>query len=331
MTESLTGSNRAPSEGVLRSTGRMCQPEIVSDSEEYNNMALLPKNHLKTLTAVGSIQQGKFVCDSTSFHVGFIAKDAPKPEDRLYHMFLVTNRHVFEGRDSATFRVNTDDGKNKTFATPLKDGKGENRWLAHPDKDVDIALLSVNPDSMRKNGIEPVFIVEELFAYRKKFEEIGVAAGDDLYILGFPMGIAGEEQNHACVKAGIISRIDDEIIKSRRAVIIDSSIFPGNSGGPAIMRPTLTSIDGTKAVTKPYLLGVVSGYLPYIDNLFTHQTHPPTVVSTTRENSGLSFCVPIDFAKEIYTKWLEKQKPIEPPQKNIDAETVDETVKTSNS
>lgn len=297
-------------------------------------MALLPKNHLKALVAVGSIQQGKFVCDSTSFHVGFLTKDAQKPEDRLYHMFLVTNRHVFEGRDNATFRVNTNDGTYKTFDTPLRDDKGGAYWLAHPDKDVDIALLSVNPDLLKQHGIEPAFIPEELFAYRKDFEKIGVAVGDDLYVLGFPMGIAGEEQNYACAKAGIISRIDDETIegktiKGNKAIIIDSSVFPGNSGGPAIMRPTLTSIDGTKAVTRAFLLGVVSGYLPYIDNLYTHQTRPPTVVSTTRENSGLSFCVPIDFAKEIYIDWLENQKPIEPPQKNLDPEIIDGIVKAS--
>lgn len=292
-------------------------------------MALLNRHQIKSVVAVGTMRDGKFVCDSTSFHVGFLMRDDSKPENRLYHMFLLTNRHVFEGRDSATFRVNTDDGKYRTFETALKSQSGENLWLAHPDPGVDLAMLSVNPDLLSKNGIEPTFISEELFAYKKSFADFGVAVGDDLYVLGFPMSIAGEEQNHVCVKGGLISRIDEEIIKTSKAFMIDSSIFPGNSGGPVILRPTVMSIDGTKAVNKPYLLGIVSGYLTYSEQLYTHQTKPATVVSTTRENSGLSFCVPIDFAKEIYDSWLKKQKPMEVPQKNPDAQGSNGEVKTS--
>jgi hypothetical protein len=294
-------------------------------------MALLHKNQIKSVVAVGSMRQGQFVCDSTSFHIGFLMKDDPSPEKRLYHMFLATNRHVFEDRDTATFRINTDDGKHKTFETPLKDHNGESRWLAHSDPAVDLALLSVNPDIMKANGIEPLFITEELFAYANLLEGIGIAAGDDVYVLGFPMGLAGEEQNYVCVKGGVVSRIDSEIIRIRKAFIIDSSVFPGNSGGPVILRPATSALDGTKAVGKPYLLGVISGYLPFSDNLYTHQTRPPTIVSTTRENSGLSFCVPMDFAKEIYTAWLEKQKPIDEPQKNLDAAKIVDEVKTTTS
>ncbi len=292
-------------------------------------MALLHRNQIKCVVAVGSTKQGQFVCDSTSFHIGFLMKDDPKPERRLYHMFLATNRHVFEDRDTATFRINTDDGKHKIVETPLKHSSGESRWLAHPDPAVDLALLSANPDVMRANGIEPLFITEELFAYSGLLEDIGIAAGDAVYVLGFPMGLAGEEQNYVCVKGGLVSRVDSEIIKTRKAFIIDSSVFPGNSGGPVILQPTTSSLDGTKAVGKPYLLGVISGYLPYSDNLYTHQTKPPTIVSTTRENSGLSFCVPMDFAKEIYTAWLEKHKPIDEPQKNIDAAKISDEVKAA--
>jgi hypothetical protein len=292
-------------------------------------MALLNKSSIKSLVAVGSLRDGKFICDSTGFQIGFLTKDAVLPEDRLYTIFLVTNRHVFNGRERATFRVNTDDGKSKTFETPLRFPNGENRWLAHKDPAVDLALLSVNAASLKENGIQPAFISEEFFGHSKNFEEIGVAVGDDVYVLGFPMGIAGEDQNYACVKGGLISRLDSEIIQSKKAFIIDSSIFPGNSGGPVILRPTKIALEGTKAIEKCYLLGVVKGYLPYSENLYTHQTEPPTVVSTTRENSGLSFCVPMDFVKEIYSSWQETQKPIDEPQKSASPEDLKEEVRTS--
>lgn len=283
-------------------------------------MALLNENHLKSLIAVGSQKEGKFICDSTSFLIGFLVENSDDPAKRLYRTFLVTNRHVFDKRDKVWLRLNTNDGKIKTFEQNLHFANGDAQWLAHPDPDVDLALLSVSPSILKQNNIEPIFISEEIFAYLKNFKETGIAVGDEAFVAGFPMGIAGEEQNYPCVKAAMISRIDSEILKARKAFIVDSSIFPGNSGGPVILKPTITYLQGTKMVNQTYLLGVISAYLPYTDTLYTHQTTPPTAVSITRENSGLSLCVPMDFVKEIYDAWLEKQKPIEIPQKNPNPE-----------
>lgn len=291
-------------------------------------MALLNKHHLKSLVAVGTMKDAKFVCTSTSFLVGFLTNTEEDPTKRLYRTFLVTNRHVFEGKTKVHLRFDTDDGNIKIFEQNLFFENGDPQWLAHPDKAVDIALLVVSPSVLQQHNIQPFFITEELFGYASKFEEIGIAVGDDAYAIGFPMGIAGEEQNHPCVKAALISRIDKEILKVRKAFIVDSSIFPGNSGGPVILKPTIASLTDTKAVSQPYLLGVISGYLPYSDTLYTHQTNPPTPISTTRENSGLSFCVPIDYVKEIYDTWLANQKPVEDPQKNITPDDIKEEVKT---
>lgn len=293
-------------------------------------MALLNKNHLKSLVAVGTLsgEGGAFVCDSTSFLVGFLFKDSANPSERLYTTFLVTNRHVFNGRDIVHLRFNTNDEKLVIFEEALKFPDGQNKWLAHPDPQVDLALLSVSPNVLREHNVLPMFISEEMFASSPDFESIGIAVGDDVYAIGFPMGIAGEEQNYPYVKAGLISRIDKEIILKRKAFIIDSSIFPGNSGGPVILKPTVSFLSDTKAVHQPYLLGVISGYLPYSEKLYTHQTNPPTVVSQTREHSGLSFCVPMEFVKEIYNAWQEKQKPIEEPQKSETPDDIKEEVKT---
>ena len=279
-------------------------------------MALLNENDLKSLIAVGTNNDGKFICNATSFLVGFIVQNSDDPAKRLYQTFLVTNRHVFNKKEKVWLRLNTSDGNVKTFEQNLHFQNGETQWLAHPDTDVDLALLNVNPSVLKSNNIVPFFISEERFAYKKNFKDIGIAVGDETFIVGFPMGIAGEEQNYPCVKAGMISRIDTEILKTKKAFIVDSSIFPGNSGGPVILKPTLTSLQGTKAVSETHLLGVISAYLPYTDTLYSFQTTPPTAVSITRENSGLSFCVPMDFVKEVYDIWLSSKKTVNEPQKN---------------
>jgi hypothetical protein len=110
------------------------------------------------------------------------------------------------------------------------------------------------------------------------------------------MGIAGEEQNYVVARGGIIARLDKEIIEKNHYFLIDCMIYPGNSGSPVILKPELVSIEGTKAVNKAYLLGVVSGYIPYRDVAVSEQTHEPRIMFV--ENSGLATVVPMDFVKE---------------------------------
>ena len=284
-------------------------------------MALLNAIFLDTLVAIGATQRTKngrkkFVCHATGFLIGFIAKDSKDPEKKLYSIFLVTNKHVFSDKTSVSLRFNTKDGKTKIFHQGLRfPQNNELRWLAHRNKNVDLALLNVSPNILKQNSIKYAFLNEEIFAYSRNFKKIGIESGDSLYVLGFPMGISGEIQNYPCVKWGIISRADKEIIKNSKAFLIDSSIFPGNSGGPVIYRPTSLTLENATAVEKPFLLGVVCSYLTYEEQLFTHQTSPPTVVSLSRENSGLSFVVPMDFVRQIFKNWKKQKKKLEKAQK----------------
>ncbi|MEK7589056.1 MAG: serine protease [Patescibacteria group bacterium] len=293
-------------------------------------MALLNFLHLKTVVAIGaSNKKGKFICNATGFLIGFLAKNSKNPTKRAYYIFLLTNRHVFENQDGVHLRFNTSDGKSKVIPQALKFPNKELRWLAHPNKKVDFALLNVNPQALTENAIDYVFFNEESFAYQRSFEKIGIAVGDEVYILGFPMGFAGGAQNFPYAKSGIISRFDKELLRERKAFLVDSSIFPGNSGGPAILKPTNTALNNTKAVTTPLLLGAVSGYLPYEEKLWSHQTNPPTVVSLEREHSGLSFVVPMDFAKQIFNRWLKNKKRLEKAQEQKSEQPAPPEVKTA--
>lgn len=161
------------------------------------------------------------------------------------------------------------------------------------------------------SDIDYSFFPEKMFAYARNFDNIGISVGDDAFILGFPLGISGDIQNYACAKSGMLSRVDKEIIKKYKAFLVDSSVFPGNSGGPVVLKPTITSLNGSKHVERVYLLGVIQGYIPYEERLYTHQTTPPSVVSLSRENSGLSFVVPMDFVRQIFRRWLSEKKRLE--------------------
>ena len=108
------------------------------------------------------------------------------------------------------------------------------------------------------------------------------------------MGIAGDEQNYVIVRQGIVARIRDWYEGHFTFFLIDSSIFPGNSGGPVIAKPTIVSYGTTRP--DAMLIGMVSGYLPYRDVATSNQTGRPKLI--TEENSGLATIVPMDAIQE---------------------------------
>ncbi|HEY4473602.1 hypothetical protein A3C20_02110 [Candidatus Kaiserbacteria bacterium RIFCSPHIGHO2_02_FULL_55_25] len=293
-------------------------------------MALLNPLHLKSVVAIGALnKRKKFTCQATGFLVGFLAKNSKDPTKRAYYVFLVTNRHVFDGKDGAHLRFNLQNGKSEVVPQALKFPNNELRWLAHPNKKVDLALLNVNPQVLVQHGIDYIFFNEEMFAYQRDFGRLGISVGDDVFALGFPMGFAGITQNFPYAKTGIISRFDKELLRSNKAFLVDSSIFPGNSGGPVILRPTNTALANTKVVSSAYLLGAITGYLPYREELWTHQTNPPTVVSLEREHSGLSFVVPMDYVKQIFGRWIKAKKRLEKAQESNGGQPAAPDIKTS--
>lgn len=69
--------------------------------------------------------------------------------------------------------------------------------------------------------------------------------------------------------------------------------FPGNSGGPVIIKPEFTHIEGTKSQNESRLIGLVKSYIPYTDVAISPQTGRPRVVF--EENTGLTNVEPVDY------------------------------------
>ena len=118
--------------------------------------------------------------------------------------------------------------------------------------------------------------------------------GDEVYTLGFPLGLAGDERNDVIVRQGVVARIGDWYDGRSDSFLIDASVYPGNSGGPVIAKPTLFSYIETRPY--PKLIGMVSGYVPYQD--FARSDQTGELVSVSTENSGLARVVPMDKVHE---------------------------------
>jgi hypothetical protein len=132
-----------------------------------------------------------------------------------------------------------------------------------------------------------------------------VAAGDAVFVLGFPMNLAGAQRNYVIVREGIVARITEMLEGASNTFMIDSFVFPGNSGGPVVLKPEAFSIQGTKSHNNAGLIGVVTSYRPYTDVAVSPQTNRPRVLF--EENSGLADVVPIDYVEEAIRAWRKTQ------------------------
>ena len=129
--------------------------------------------------------------------------------------------------------------------------------------------------------------------------------GSGRFALGFPLGLIGEKRSYVIVRQGIIARIRDYLSGSTKEFLIDTSIFPGNSGGPVVIHPELTAIEGTKTIDRASLIGIVSSYVPYNDIAISQQTKRPRIIF--EENSGLASVVPIEYALEVIEMVIKDQ------------------------
>ena len=261
-------------------------------------MSLIPRYFLDTVAALGvpdTSSDDEVRYFATAFVFGYPVSPQTKPKS--YWVFVVTNRHVVERDGKMYIRFCAPAGK-QPKVLPIPQGPGIYPWVAHPDPDIDLAVMSLDaiqiPDGLRPDQfltLQPHAVtVDDLRS--SEFSE-----GNDLFILGFPMGIAGTDQNDVIVRHGIVARIQDWYDGRSKYFLIDSSIYPGNSGGPVVLKPVMWSSNNAPRFSKPKIIGLISAYLPYKDVAISNQTGLIRLVS--EENSGLATVVPIDAVIEL--------------------------------
>ena len=279
---------------------------------------LLPPQFLDCVVALGRhevnpvTKQVVFIPEASGFFYGlFISKH--DEQNNNYQLFLVTNRHVVEEhtRHSAlplAVKVNLKTtGAAREYDIDVTPPKPN--WYFHPNPAIDIAVLSTSGSDLEAQGVKfEYFRSENDVLERKRAAEVGLSEGDGAFVLGFPMGIVGEHQDYAIARQASIARIRDFLDSPTvNTFLIDSFVFPGNSGGPVVLRPEIVAIAGKTAIHQAYLIGVVKDYLAYQDIAISQQTNRPRVIF--EENSGLSSVVPIEYVRETIEAFLKTNPP----------------------
>ncbi len=267
---------------------------------------MLPPFYLDTVIAIGV---GDNETNRHWIGTGFLFGNYLSKLDEqknLYRPWLITNKHVLSGIDKIYIKFNSVQGSDsKDYEISLKSRNGRPIWIGHPEKDIDVAALYINPTILRAD--------ERLFSYfqsdkhiftKQQLKNEEITEGDRIFVLGFPMGQISPERQYVICRGGYIARIRDFLEDKTTDFLIDAPVFPGNSGGPIIICPSIAAIEGTKPVTDANLIGIVKSYIPYNDMAISQQTNKPRI--SFEENSGLAIVEPVNAIIET-VKLAEKR------------------------
>ena len=252
-------------------------------------MALIPSGYLHAVVSLGTLAES-FQHAGTGF---LYAHPLPSRQGRTpYRVLLVTNRHVVA---NGITHVRFNHLETGLTVAPI-DAVASGGWTIHPNG-ADIAVTPLlNPSALsqgRKLADAEMFIGDVGTSFGEGVQPV---EGDGVFLIGFPLGLVGDARNYPVVRYGVVARIQDWIRRDKDTFLIDAPAFPGNSGGPVVLKPEVAAIKGTKAITHCLLLGVISKQLRSREIAVSQRTGAPRVVF--EEDAGLAEVVPAEFVRE---------------------------------
>jgi len=214
--------------------------------------------------------------------------------DSVFH--LATAKHVVvnpltdKPRDGLMAFYNRKDGVVAVTNLQSLIEEHEIRWVFHADPLVDVALI---PFPLNVSDDDVKTIPETVFKKSPDLFEL-----DDVFFLSYQPGLEPHDKIRPVVRSGSIS-----LLNADGTFYIDAAAFPGNSGSPVFLKPSLLSYgEGTVAIGGPddrggRFVGIVGEYVPYQEWAISSQTNRPRVVF--EENTGLSRIWSADFLGDI--------------------------------
>lgn len=197
-------------------------------------MALIPPFYLDCVVAIGAQQNGTHQWMGTGFLFGYRDEGY---EAGSYTLYLVTNKHVFKGFDHVYIRFNPQGRQPAKVYNLDLISNGNVLYKQHPNQNVDIAVAKINAQLLKNDGIRfSFFRCDQDCYYISDLKTIQVTEGDGIFALGYPMGNVGANRQYVIVRNGSLARVRDMLDGYSSDFIIDAFVFPGNSGGPVIIK-----------------------------------------------------------------------------------------------
>ncbi len=155
---------------------------------------------------------------------------------------IVTNKHVVQGMTKGRFILterDKDGGPMYKQHFPISIDVGfEKHWIMHPDPQVDICIMPINPiiELVHQQYNKSFFFIpfeNSLIPSKEQLGEIDIA--EDIIMIGYPNGLWDSVNNMPIVRRGIMATNIQFNHNGKREFVIDAACFPGSSGSPVIL------------------------------------------------------------------------------------------------
>lgn len=138
--------------------------------------------------------------------------------------------------------------------------EGRPMWSRHPDKNVDLAVMRV---TLPVDSYIKAYPTDFLSAGNSP-QQIGMSPGDQLFTLGFPLGIQCDPAGFPILRSGTIASFPVLPVESYPTFFLDMMVFGGNSGGPVFyMENTRRSGTGQSSPILKLIVGLVTHHAHY--------------------------------------------------------------------
>lgn len=186
---------------------------------------------------------------------GFLIND-PRP-DGTARTVLVTAGHVLDNMPGASarigYRFQGPDGAWRYDAQPLAIRDGASRlWVRNPGQDIAVMAISA-PAQFARAAIPLSWLGDE-----GAFTQAGVGPGDEMFVLGFPEGLAANTDGFPILRAGRVASYPLTPIRQFPSFLLDFRVFSGNSGGPVFVTPGLARRPDAPKAAAPFVAGILT-------------------------------------------------------------------------
>jgi hypothetical protein len=152
---------------------------------------------------------------------------------------IVTTRHAIRGAVLGRLRFTTatrdslpSNGNYFTFSL----GKFEQRWIPHPDPDIDLCIMPMAPieKELEKKRISIFYVPFDASSLPGKETMESLGAIEDIIMVGYPNGIWDKTNNLPIFRKGITATHPKFDYNGKEEFLIDAACFPGSSGSPVL-------------------------------------------------------------------------------------------------
>lgn len=153
---------------------------------------------------------------------------------------IVTNKHVVKGARRGWFHLTKRDSDGApciTQHTRIELLDFEQRWIPHPQSDVDLCVMPIGLllEEAGKAGHQFFFIALDKTLIPSQSELDDLSALEDVVMIGYPNGVWDHINNQPVIRRGVTATHPNRDYEGRKEFMIDAACFPGSSGSPVFL------------------------------------------------------------------------------------------------